>query len=35
VRSPWPLALVGLGAVLALAAVVSRRRHGVDADARE
>jgi hypothetical protein len=35
VRSPWPLALVGLGAVLALAAVVSRRRHGVDADAQE
>lgn len=35
VRSPWPLALVGLGAVLAFAAVASRRRHGVDADAQE
>ena len=30
VRSPWPLLLAGLGALLTVATFVSRRRHGVD-----
>ena len=30
VRSPWPLLLVGLGALLTFAGFVSRRRHGAD-----
>ena len=35
VRSPWPLALVGLGALLTFAGFASRRRHGVDTDVQE
>ncbi len=30
VRSPWPLVLVGFGALLTIASLVARRRHGVD-----